>query len=174
LDHSVMSRTNHTSGRRRGRSLSDQGGSHNLLGFQHSTRVGAHEERLTPKWYKEHGESGDLTTTLLLLEIWAQEVSASRKILENLGFNDEKVKGRADFLQRYLPKDKEKDDSYDEIYLLGHPLGYCNEHPVLDACSRSPWGEAIKADMFEFSRLHKFDEMPIKSACLLGRALCLP
>ncbi|GAB4825997.1 ATP-dependent Clp protease ATP-binding subunit clpt1, chloroplastic [Ancistrocladus abbreviatus] len=38
------------------------------------------------------GEGGEITTTHLLLGIWAQEESAGHKILESLGFNDEKAK----------------------------------------------------------------------------------
>ncbi|GAB2265337.1 hypothetical protein Dimus_000401 [Dionaea muscipula] len=48
------------------------------------------------------GESGDLTTPLLLLGIWAQEVSAGHKILENLGFNDEKAKELANFMDKEI------------------------------------------------------------------------
>ncbi|KAL5570034.1 hypothetical protein UlMin_026609 [Ulmus minor] len=38
------------------------------------------------------GESGEITTTHLLLGIWSEKQSAGYKILESLGFDDEKAK----------------------------------------------------------------------------------
>ena len=38
------------------------------------------------------GESGEITTTHLLLGIWSEKESAGYKILESLGFDDEKAK----------------------------------------------------------------------------------
>ncbi|KAJ4706168.1 ATP-dependent Clp protease ATP-binding subunit CLPT1, chloroplastic-like [Melia azedarach] len=38
------------------------------------------------------GESGEITTTHLLLGIWSEKESAGHKILASLGFNDEKAK----------------------------------------------------------------------------------
>ena len=38
------------------------------------------------------GEDGEITTTHLLLGIWSEVESAGHKILETLGFDDEKAK----------------------------------------------------------------------------------
>ncbi|RVX08281.1 ATP-dependent Clp protease ATP-binding subunit CLPT1, chloroplastic [Vitis vinifera] len=38
------------------------------------------------------GEEGEITTSHLLLGIWAEEESAGHKILATLGFNDDKAK----------------------------------------------------------------------------------
>lgn len=37
------------------------------------------------------GESGEVTTTHLLLGIWSEKESAGHKIMEALGFDDEKA-----------------------------------------------------------------------------------
>ncbi|XWS61044.1 hypothetical protein CRYUN_Cryun07bG0091900 [Craigia yunnanensis] len=37
------------------------------------------------------GESGEITTTYLLLGIWSEKESAGHQILGTLGFNDEKI-----------------------------------------------------------------------------------
>ncbi|XVF53987.1 hypothetical protein PTKIN_Ptkin05aG0145000 [Pterospermum kingtungense] len=47
------------------------------------------------------GESGEITTTYLLLGIWSEKESAGHKILANLGFNDEKAKE----LEKYVNED---------------------------------------------------------------------
>ncbi|KAE8681494.1 Clp protease-related protein [Hibiscus syriacus] len=47
------------------------------------------------------GESGEITTTYLLLGIWSEKESAGHKILATLGFNDEKAKE----LEKYLNED---------------------------------------------------------------------
>ncbi|XWS37722.1 hypothetical protein CRYUN_Cryun19dG0069500 [Craigia yunnanensis] len=44
------------------------------------------------------GESGEITTTYLLLGIWSEKDSAGHKILATLGFNDEKAKELAKYL----------------------------------------------------------------------------
>ncbi|KAB2011888.1 hypothetical protein ERO13_D09G045200v2 [Gossypium hirsutum] len=44
------------------------------------------------------GESGEITTTYLLLGIWSEKESAGHKILATFGFNDEKAKELAKFL----------------------------------------------------------------------------
>ncbi|KAK8686636.1 hypothetical protein V6N13_125659 [Hibiscus sabdariffa] len=47
------------------------------------------------------GESGEITTTYLLLGIWSEKESAGHKILATLGFDDEKAKE----LEKYLKED---------------------------------------------------------------------
>ncbi|KAE8719733.1 Clp protease-related protein [Hibiscus syriacus] len=47
------------------------------------------------------GESGEITTTYLLLGIWSEKESAGHKILATLGFDDEKAKE----LEKYLNED---------------------------------------------------------------------
>ncbi|WRX18330.1 Clp [Theobroma cacao] len=47
------------------------------------------------------GESGEITTTYLLLGIWSEKESAGYKILATLGFNDEKAKE----LTKYINED---------------------------------------------------------------------
>ena len=44
------------------------------------------------------GESGEITTTYLLLGIWSKKESADHKILSTLGFNDEKAKELAKYV----------------------------------------------------------------------------
>lgn len=44
------------------------------------------------------GESGEITTTYLLLGVWAQKNSAGHKVLAALGFNDEKAKELENFV----------------------------------------------------------------------------
>ena len=44
------------------------------------------------------GESGEITTSYLLLGIWSEKESAGHKILATFGFNDEKAKELAKFL----------------------------------------------------------------------------
>ncbi|XVF12379.1 hypothetical protein REPUB_Repub08aG0112400 [Reevesia pubescens] len=44
------------------------------------------------------GESGEITTTYLLLGIWSEKESAGHKILVILGFNDEKAKELAKYI----------------------------------------------------------------------------
>ncbi|KAL9264577.1 ATP-dependent Clp protease ATP-binding subunit CLPT1, chloroplastic-like protein [Drosera capensis] len=41
---------------------------------------------------QKSGKSGEVTPSHLLLALWALEASAGHKILENLGFNDDKAK----------------------------------------------------------------------------------
>ncbi|KAE8729924.1 Clp protease-related protein [Hibiscus syriacus] len=47
------------------------------------------------------GESGEITTTYLLLGIWSEKESAGHKILATLGFDDQKAKE----LEKYLNED---------------------------------------------------------------------
>ncbi|KAF3433104.1 hypothetical protein FNV43_RR24206 [Rhamnella rubrinervis] len=47
------------------------------------------------------GEDGEITTTHMLLGIWSEAESAGHKILETLGFDDEKAKE----LAKYMDKD---------------------------------------------------------------------
>ncbi|GLT76761.1 hypothetical protein SLA2020_484010 [Shorea laevis] len=53
------------------------------------------------------GESGEITTTYLLLGVWAQKNSAGHKVLAALGFNDEKAKELEKFKnQDFVPSFK--------------------------------------------------------------------
>lgn len=49
-------------------------------------------------YYGNAGETGEITTTHLLLGIWSQKNSAGHKILATLGFDDEKAKQLAKFV----------------------------------------------------------------------------
>ncbi|XP_022724999.1 ATP-dependent Clp protease ATP-binding subunit CLPT1, chloroplastic-like [Durio zibethinus] len=48
------------------------------------------------------GESGEITTTYLLLGIWSEKQSAGHKILAKLGFNDEKAKEIAKYINEEI------------------------------------------------------------------------
>ncbi|GAB2222088.1 hypothetical protein Droror1_Dr00013287 [Drosera rotundifolia] len=49
---------------------------------------------------QKSGKSGEVTPTHLLLALWALEASAGHKILENLGFNDDKAKELANSMDK--------------------------------------------------------------------------
>lgn len=49
-------------------------------------------------YYGNAGETGEITTSHLLLGVWSQKDSAGHKILATLGFDDEKAKQIAKFV----------------------------------------------------------------------------
>ncbi|KAM7504665.1 hypothetical protein LguiB_003569 [Lonicera macranthoides] len=80
----------------------------NLLGKSYKYCEVEEQPPLTPQAQKaldwavdeklKSGETGEITTSHLLLGVWSQKDSAGHKILANLGFDDEKAKQIAKFM----------------------------------------------------------------------------
>lgn len=56
------------------------------------------------------GEGGEVTTTHMLLGIWSEKDSAGHKIMATLGFDDEKAKELAGFMNEGAPFEKKMNE----------------------------------------------------------------